>query len=138
MIERPSRFYPPAMEPKIKQQLSNNTYASREKECTPSGVLKGSWDGLILYVYFLQGRLKSPHILRHFVGCGCSSDGVQVRRLAKQARRIPNGAPLKRNFVRCSGKKTAVGQKNDYVYVGRLMSSCHYGSVWRICPAYPS
>jgi hypothetical protein len=46
------------MEPKIKQQLSNNTYASREKECTPSGVLKGSWDGLILYVYFLQGRLN--------------------------------------------------------------------------------
>ncbi|KAJ7866566.1 hypothetical protein B0H14DRAFT_2573299 [Mycena olivaceomarginata] len=41
------------------------------------------------------------------------------RGLVKQARRMPNGAPSKRNFVRCSGKKTAVGQKIDYVCVGR-------------------
>ncbi|KAJ7841436.1 hypothetical protein B0H13DRAFT_1910303 [Mycena leptocephala] len=34
------RFRPPAVEPKMNQQFSNNKYG-RAKECTPSGVLKG-------------------------------------------------------------------------------------------------
>jgi hypothetical protein len=55
MIKRPLRFRPPAMEPKINQQLSNSKYG-QAKECRPSGVLKVSWGGLILCMYFIQGR----------------------------------------------------------------------------------
>ncbi|KAJ7832662.1 hypothetical protein B0H14DRAFT_2591934 [Mycena olivaceomarginata] len=33
---------------------------------------------------------SSPHVLRQIVGCEWSSDGVEARRLAKQARLLPN------------------------------------------------
>ncbi|KAJ6540333.1 hypothetical protein B0H19DRAFT_1077745 [Mycena capillaripes] len=43
-------------------------------------------------------------VLTNFVGCGCSPDGVQIRGLVKQVRRLLNWVPLKSNLVGCSGK----------------------------------
>ncbi|KAJ7104679.1 hypothetical protein C8R44DRAFT_746361 [Mycena epipterygia] len=66
----------------------------------------GARGGPRWYTPAILRRMSSPHLLRHFIGCGWLSLGVEVRRLAKQARRMPNWA-TEGQLGRMVGKRPA-------------------------------